>query len=188
VRPSSSTSRPSASSPSRRSTVASRRFKTGDLDNLHLDRASLNPVFHKEEKENTPLSSRNSVEKQRTKNERKKSHQNTSNKSNHGQHTHNRSQHAHKLAPGKSVTASAETEDFSASGLNECSVASSSTSQNSNRIAVCNKIDRTILRVSLCVDILQTRTLSPLPASQSQLKLIPKGQTGYTTRSIKESN
>jgi hypothetical protein len=184
ARPSSSTSRPSASSPLRRSTAASRRFKSGDLDNLHLDRTALGPVFHEEEKENTPLSSKNSMEKQRMKNEKKKSHHNTGNKSNHGQHAHNRSKHAHKSAPKKSVTASAETEDFSASGLNECSVASSSTSKNSNKIAVCDKVNRTILNVSLCADILQTRPLSPLPASQSQPMLMPKGQTGHTTRSI----
>lgn len=76
--------------------AASHPFKSGDLNNLHLDRAALDLVFHPEETEtNVASSPKNGVVKHRMKKE-KKDHHNGGHNTNHGQHKHNRSQCAHE--------------------------------------------------------------------------------------------
>jgi hypothetical protein len=70
------TSRQSADSRSRSSATASPRLKSDDLNNLHMDRAALSPVFHREENENAALSLKNSFQKHRIKNGKKNHHHN----------------------------------------------------------------------------------------------------------------
>jgi hypothetical protein len=108
VRQSSYTSRQSANSLLQSSAVASLRFKSADLNSLHLDRASLSFVFH-EENESVALSSKNSAQKHRTKNEKKIHHHNAGHKYNNGQHKQKCSQHAHdSVTPCQSRTFNSE--------------------------------------------------------------------------------
>ena len=79
VTPSSFTSRQFASSPSRDKLAASARFKSGDLNSVHLDRAALSHVFHDAENE-------------------KKNHHHNGHKRNNGKHKHNPSQSAHSAS------------------------------------------------------------------------------------------
>jgi hypothetical protein len=109
VRQSSYTSRQSTNSLLQSSAAASLRFKSGDLNSLHLDRTSLSFVFHEEENESVALSSKNSAQKHRTKNEKKSHHHNAGHKYNNGQHKRKCSQHAHdSVTPCQSRTFNSE--------------------------------------------------------------------------------
>jgi hypothetical protein len=90
---SSYTSRQSASSPSRSNTVASLRFKSGDLKSVHLDRTAPSHAFQPEEKnKNAASSGKKNTMKHRMKNE--KNGHNSGRNNNTGQHKGSRSQRA----------------------------------------------------------------------------------------------
>jgi hypothetical protein len=84
-------SRQSASSPSRSNTAANLRFKSGDLNNVHLDRTALSHAFQLENNENAASPWKKPTLKHRMKNE-KNSHHNSGYKNNNGQHKHSDSQ------------------------------------------------------------------------------------------------
>jgi hypothetical protein len=87
--------------------MASPRFKSGDLNTLHLDRAALSLVFHEEENENAALSLKKSSQKHRMKNEKKNHHhhRNVGNKYNNEQHKLKCSHHTHKSAMQQTIAA-----------------------------------------------------------------------------------
>jgi|TARA_R110002003_G_scaffold44_19_gene3425 hypothetical protein len=103
VRPSTNTSRQSASS-ARSKATANLVFKSGDLKAVHLDRAALNLSFQLEADRNKPSPARNSMEKHRVKNEKKKHHHNPGNVSNNGQHVQ-KQQYAHRPSAPQTITA-----------------------------------------------------------------------------------
>jgi hypothetical protein len=103
------TSRQSASrrscSPARSKATASLRFKSGDLNPLHLDRAVLSLAFQAEDKDGKVRSStENSTEKHRMK-EKKNHHHKVGNKFNNGQHKQQRRPYACNSSARRTIVA-----------------------------------------------------------------------------------
>ncbi|KAH3917613.1 hypothetical protein HBH56_042670 [Parastagonospora nodorum] len=164
VRQSSYMSRQSASSP-RSSTPSSLLFKSGDLNNLHLNRAALSLAFHDKEEKNVASSAENSMKKHQMKNEKTKYHHHH-NIGNNGQHAHKRSQHAHKLSTKKNLDA----------------IELSNASVKLKDVAIQPASKKNAHKASASPSQAKARTKSPPLPSQNESMLMPTGQTGRSTR------
>ncbi|KAF2828543.1 hypothetical protein CC86DRAFT_454310 [Ophiobolus disseminans] len=154
------------SSPARSTATAGLRFKSGGLNPLHLDCAALSLEFQLEEQEAKVASSAmNSVEKHQMKNAKKNYHHKPGNKYKDGQHIQHVQQYAYKSSARHSIVAPCHS-TYDTKPVRE----------DPHKSSVRRKVSPEHKR----------QEKAPPVASKSQPILLPKGQTGQNTRSVRE--